>query len=345
MHIRLILSAAAAFMLLTSCGDYTRLLKSRDYEKQYQKALELYNAGKEKKALNLFMNVETIYAGTERMDTIKFYSAKICFNSGDYYSSGEILNDFRKNYGRSRFAPEAEYLYACSMYELSPDHEVDQTPSTRAIMALDEYISRYPDGAYRERAEAMMDDLSARIYLKDFQVGETYYNIGYYNSAIVTFRNLLKRHPDLPQREQVLYLILKSQYLYARKSVPSKQQERFMDVLDSYYTLLSQYPETEYLRSAKRMFDSAQKVIKGDAYVSDDKDAIISTQGKIYDAKDKLLDKIMMLEDEKMKDTGKKADKQIAKLKKRLEVIDRTITELEQEKAKQKAAEFSETLE
>lgn len=256
----LILTALAAF---TGCSGYDQLVKSRDYQKQYEEALRYYSLKKDSKAISLFENVESIFAGTDKIDTIKFHKAKANYRSGDYYAAADLMDEFRKNYSRSPFLEEAEYLYAMCYYQLSPNPELDQSNTAFAINAFAEYLERHPESARREACMEMIEELQSRIYSKTFAVGQTYYNIGYYNSAIHSFRNTLKKYPDTPQREQILYLLVKANYQYAKASIPAKQRERYYNTIDAYYNFVSEYPESKYRPEVERMFKNAQRLARG----------------------------------------------------------------------------------
>ncbi len=250
--------------VLAGCSGYDQLIKGRDYQKQYEEALRYYSLKKDNKAIELFDKVENIFAGTEKIDTIKFHKAKATYRSGDYYAAADLMDEFRKSYSRSPFLEEAEYLYAMCFYQLSPNPELDQSNTALAINSFAEYLERYPESARREVCMEMIKELQSRIYTKTFAVGQTYYNIGYYNSAIHSFRNTLKKYPDNPQREQILYLLVKANYQYAKASVPAKQRERYYNTIDAYYNFVSEYPESKYLPEVERMFRNAQRLARGE---------------------------------------------------------------------------------
>lgn len=323
---RLRLIALALLMVTTySCSEYTKLLESDDYEAQYQAGLGYYEEGKTSKALTLLYGVERIFSGTEKIDTIKFYIANCHYMRTDYEHSASLYDQFRKDYQRSPFKEEAEYLHAMSYFYSTPNSELDQTNAATAIAALEEFIYRYPDSDKVGKCEGHIADLTERIHKKDFYVGETYYKIRYYQSAITTLKNILKRHPDTPLREDILFLILKSQYTYAKESVVAKQKERFLNVIDSYYSLTSQYPDGKYSKIAKKLFENAEAITKGKASISDDSYSIVRMHDKEYRKKD-IIETRMLNEDKKGE---RKNMKKMMKLKTKLDEVNAKISELE----------------
>lgn len=326
--------ALALLMVTTySCSEYTKLLESEDYEAQYQAGLGYYEEGKTSKALTLLYGVERIFSGTDKIDTIKFYIANSHFKRTEYVQSAELYDKFRKEYQRSPFKEEAEYLYAMSYFYSTPNSELDQTNATAAIAAFEEFLYRYPESDKAEECRSHIADLTTRIHKKDYYVGETYYKIGYHQSAVTTLKNILKRNPDTPLREDILFLILKSQYSYAKESVAAKQKERFIDVIDAYYSLMGQYPESKYTKIAGKLFENAEAITKGKATISDDSYAIVRLHDKEYRKKD-AIETRMLNEDRK---GAKKNMKKLVKLKEKLDVVNAEIERLESSSKEQEA--------
>ncbi|HIS34959.1 MAG TPA: outer membrane protein assembly factor BamD [Candidatus Avirikenella pullistercoris] len=271
----------SSLSIIVSCNGYANLLKGRDYQKQYTEALRYYNLQKDRRAIELFSNIENIFSGTDRIDTIKFYKAKAHYRERDYYSSVDLFDEFRKIYSRSPFAEEAEYLYAMSFYELAPDVELDQTNTANALAAFQEYVERYPESSKVEACLELENELQMRLYEKAFLIGETYYDIGYYNSAIHTFRNVLKNFPDIPQREQIMYYLVKANYQYAKASIEARQRERFYNTIDAYYNFVSQYPESKYMNEVERIYRNSERLSKGEEAIEHVSDELDLTEKRV----------------------------------------------------------------
>ena len=88
-----------------------------------------------------------------------------------------------------------------------------------------------------------------------------YYDIGYYNSAIVALRNAINTYPESNHRELLSYLIVRSHYLYAKNSVETKQRQRYMDMQDAYYSFVAEYPESAYRKEADKMQADSKKFL------------------------------------------------------------------------------------
>ncbi len=244
-----------------SCSAFNKLLKSDDNDKKYTRAIEYYNEGKYDKCALLMESLNQIFAGTERADTLAYYYGAALYKDGDFVTSGKVFDAFRRTYSRSPFVEDAEYMYAKGLYYSSPSSRRDQTTTSQAIVAIDEYLNRYPNSSKKESLQECINDLQQRIYDKAMENAKLYYDIGYYNSAIVALRNAINTYPESNHRELLSYLIVRSHYLYAKNSVETKQRQRYMDMQDAYYSFVAEYPESAYRKEADKMQADSKKFL------------------------------------------------------------------------------------
>jgi outer membrane protein assembly factor BamD len=78
---------------------------------------------------------------------------------------------------------------------------------------------------------------------------------------VVALRNALKKYPDTPHREDILYLITVSNYKLAHNSVVDKQSERYLNVLDSYYSFINEFPESKHRKELERYVKEAKNYL------------------------------------------------------------------------------------
>ena len=249
---------ALGLLLLGSCSGVSNILKSGNPELIYSTALEQYKAGKWNKASNLFEGVHHYYQGTPREDSILFFNAHCKYKDRDYETAVELLDQFRRRFGRSAFIEDAEGMHAMCYYYLSPGPTRDQTITSQAIIAIAEFISHYPKSDKVENFRKINEDLTARLHEKAYLNAYTYYKIGRYKSAITALKNALKQYPDSKYREEIMYLIVASGYELAHNSIESKQADRYLSMMDSYYTFKYEYPESKHLKEVERFAKEAK---------------------------------------------------------------------------------------
>jgi outer membrane protein assembly factor BamD len=153
---------------------------------------------------------------------------------------------------------------------MSPSPERDQTMTSQAIIAITEFLSRYPESRYADEFNDMLDELLGRLMEKSYLNAYTYYKVGRYKSAIVAFKNAIRQHPDSPRLEDMRYYMTVSAYKLAENSVSSKQLDRYLDMLDHYYTFIAEYPEaTSRIKELERMAKNARNFIDKNRKTSD----------------------------------------------------------------------------
>ena len=238
----------------------------------YTATLQYFNDGKFDKTLQLFEQIGPYFNGTPREDSILFYTADAHFRSANYQLSCMEFDDFRQRFGRSPFVEEAEYKYAMGYYYMSPAPYRDVTPTLLAIRNINEYLQRYPESSKKQLCLVRLDELQQKLYEKSFINASTYFKIGRYKSAVVALKNALKEFPQTPYREEILYLTVKSHYELASNSIVSLQTDRYLNMIDSYYTFISEFPESRHRRELDRLHKIARRAVNGKNSEPDDDD-------------------------------------------------------------------------
>ena len=234
------------------------LLKSGQPELIYSKALEYYQKEKWQRASTLFEGVQHYYTGSSREDSISFFNARCKYKNRDFDTASTLLDDFRRKFGRSAFIEDAEGMYALCFYYLSPGPSRDQTMTGQALIAINEFMSRYPHRDRVENFKQINGELTQRLHDKSYLNAYTYYKIGRYKSAIVSLKNALKQFPDSNHREEIMYMIVDASYRFANNSIANKQTDRYLSMLDSYLSFKEEFPESTHIKSLDRMAQQAR---------------------------------------------------------------------------------------
>jgi outer membrane protein assembly factor BamD len=254
--------------------SYNRLLKSTSYALMYTEGLRYFNMKKKnsnrnsmanlRKAQNLFSTVvnQQAFSGTPQEDSLYYYYGCSYFQAQDFTTSQDIFDNFRRRYGSSRFIEDVEYQFASGFYYLSPDPKNDQSITIRAMSAISEFMGRYPGTQHKAVCEERMEELRRKLYTKSYENARLYYTIGRYNAAVRALNNAIDEYPQSPFREELMYLATRSAYLYAKNSVASQMTNRYLSMMDNYYNLISEYPETRHLREVEQMRDEASAHIE-----------------------------------------------------------------------------------
>ncbi|MCH5222871.1 MAG: outer membrane protein assembly factor BamD [Muribaculaceae bacterium] len=249
---------------LVSCGEYNKVLKSKDVDYRYEYAKRAFDERKFTQAATILETVYTPLRGTANGEEALFLLAMSNFENKDYLNSGLYFKTYYSRYPRGKFAELSRFYSGYGYYLDSPDPQLDQTATKKAIEELQNFIDYYPESDRVSIAQNAIYEMQDKLTLKELQNAQLYYNLGNflgnnYEAAIITAQNALKDFPYSKYREDFEMLILKSKYQEARLSVDEKKAERFRDVIDEYYSFTNNYPDTKNRKEADNIFEIAKR--------------------------------------------------------------------------------------
>jgi outer membrane protein assembly factor BamD len=231
-----------------SCkSKFEKLKESNDYAKKYKEAIRLYNKRDYSKALELFDVLVARYRGQEQAEDLYYYYAYTNYRLRDYTSARYHFKTFADTYPTSSRAEECRFMSAYCYYLDSPIFSLDQTNTLSAIDALQLFINLYPKSERVAEAGKLIQNLRDKLEEKSYANSKLYLTIGDYQSAVISFGNSLRDYPDTKYAEEMEYLTIKAQYLYAEKSAEYFQPERFTLAVTDADQFRDKYPSSKYL--------------------------------------------------------------------------------------------------
>lgn len=254
-------------VVLTGCGDYQRLLKSRDPEEKYQAALMYFNNKQYVRAQTLLDDVTSYYKGTERSEDVLAYLARCYMGQKSYESATNYYQAYIRNYPKGKYATEAYFQVGHCQYLDSPDARLDQDITKKAIEAFNQFVELYPESPYAEQAYSEMSEMYDKLALKELHSAKLYYNLGTYLgnnylSCEIVARNALKNYPSNKYMEDFSWLVMQSKYQQMIHSIEEKKMDRARDAQDEYYNFITEYPDSKHRKDADKMFNTIRKTIK-----------------------------------------------------------------------------------
>lgn len=265
MRSRILIAALSALALLTSCkSQYDAILYGSDIPAKYKMAFDLFEAKKYSKAAETFESLTMATKGTAQDDTVQFYWGLSNYRYGDYITAESNFEEFINMFPVSPFTEEAKFLHLDCLYRGTYRYELDQMPTYKALSAMNVFQIENPDSRYHDKVAEMMDDLNDRLELKAYKSAWLYYHMEDYLAAHYALKNVLKDNADNRYREDILYFTAMAAYKYAYNSIPSKQRERYLVFVDDYFNIVSEYPESKYIKELEGLYNKAQKQLKKD---------------------------------------------------------------------------------
>ncbi len=236
---------------LNGCDSYNKVLKSNDLNYKYEMAKKYYNKGQYYRAQPLLEELLGVYRGTERAEDVYYFYAYCEMNQANYSAASYHFKNFAQSFPRSAKAEEAEFMSAYALSLESPEYSLDPTSTEKAIESLQYFVNRYPQSEKVKECNETIDRLRRKLEIKAFRSANLYYKMEDYRASAILFKNILVQYPDIDEREEVAFLVVKSFYLLAKNSIESKKKERFEEVVRSYQNFKEEFPKSAWIKDAE----------------------------------------------------------------------------------------------
>lgn len=259
--------ALLALVMLTGCGEYNKVLKSNDYNLKYEYAKKAFEQKKYVQCATVLSDIVTIMKGTDKAEETLYLLGLATYENKDYDNSGAYFKTYYTHYPKGKYTELARFYAGYGYYLSSPEPQLDQTMTIKAIQDLQEFLEYFPKSDKVPIAQTAIFELQDKLVLKELMNAQLYYNLGNYmgnnyESAIIVAQNAIKDYPYSKYKETLEMLILKSRYQMARQSVDEKKEDRYREVVDEYYSFISEYPESDFRNEADNILKIAKKNIK-----------------------------------------------------------------------------------
>jgi len=249
-------------VLFSNCSEYYNIQKSNDYNMKYEKAKAYYEYEDYYHAKALLDEVVSVFRGSDKAEEVQMLYANCHYKMHDYTMAAYYFESFYKTYPFSEKSEEAYFMCAHCYYKDSPRVDLDQACTQKAINAMQTYLNKYPQGVHINEADAVIKEMRAKLEQKSFLTAKLYFKLGEYQSATITLKNCLKEYPDSRHREELMYMIVKSNFLLAENSIESKRAERYQNTVTEYYSFIDEYPESQYVSEIESMYKQSVDKIK-----------------------------------------------------------------------------------
>ncbi len=247
-----------AVLLLGACGNFRKIQKSEDWRIKYDAGLNYYNNKDYYHTAILFEEILPVVRGLPEGEKVEFYLAYCQYYEKTYLLASNQFKTFFETYGRSSLAQEAYFMYAYSQFVSSPDSNLDQKSSLEAMAAMQNFLNRFPNSTFRDRAIEVITASQQKLEAKGFENARQYLKIKMYKAAVIAFDNFRKSYPDSKYLEEIAYLKIVAQYRYALASFQHLQTERYTLVVNYYQEFVDTYPKSTFLKDAEKMYSDSQ---------------------------------------------------------------------------------------
>ena len=166
--------------------------------------------GDESDAAQTFNEIERLYPFSQLAKRAIIMSAFSSYTAGDVGSARSSARRYLDLYPSDKDASYAQHLIALTYYDNIVDVGRDQAMTQRALKALREVVSRYPDSDFARDAQLKIDLTLDHLAGKEMTIGRYYLKRGHYTAAINRFRVVVDRYQTTSQTPEALHRMVEA---------------------------------------------------------------------------------------------------------------------------------------
>ncbi len=247
----------------TSCKtEFEKIRSSNEPQKILKAADRYYEKEEYVRAQTLYELVIPFYRGKEEAEDIFYNYSYSHYNMGQFILASHYFKNFSNTFYNSDRKEEAAFMSAYSQYRLSPSYRLDQSYSTKAIEAFQTFINTYPSSNRVQECNDLIDEMRKKLEQKAFYSSHLYYDMKEYISAVTSFENMLAEFPETKRYEEILYLITKSSFQLAEKSVYDKQEKRYNEAIKNQEKFKKKFPKSKYNKELLDITKACKEALK-----------------------------------------------------------------------------------
>ncbi len=243
-------------------SDFERVRTSGNSQVMYAAGMKYYEEGEYLKAQTLFEQIVSAYKGKTEAEELYFKYAYTYYHLGQYILASYYFKNFSTTFGTSPLREEAMFMSAYSNYLLSPNFRLDQTYSQQAIDELQTFVNTYPNSEKVGECNNLIDEMRKKLEKKAIARADLYHDMSRYQAAVQSYEIVLQDYPETNAAEKIRFQMTRAEYRLAKKSVYSKQRERYTRTLELADQFLKRYSNSEYAEEIKKFKSDSQEQLK-----------------------------------------------------------------------------------
>lgn len=166
--------------------------------------------GKATRAAETFNEIERLYPFSQLAKRAIIMSAYASYTARDVAAARESARRYLDLYPSDKDAPYAQHLIALTYYDNIVDVGRDQETTQKALTALREVVSRYPESDFARDAQLKIDLTLDHLAGKEMTIGRYYLKRGHYVAAVNRFRVVVEKYDTTSQTPEALHRIVEA---------------------------------------------------------------------------------------------------------------------------------------
>jgi len=219
----------------------TTVLNAEDH---FNYAMELYNDEDYEMALAEFQSILLQYPASPINDDAQYYLGMTYYQREQYLLSAYEFSKLIRDIPTSTFVGDAQFMLADCYYALSPNYQLDQSYTSKAMEEFQAFIDYFPTDARADEAEKKISELNYKLANKVYHAARIYDKMEYYTAAITYYSKVVDTYHDTEFAPKALYYRMQ---IYLRKL-------RVEDAIKDMAYFINRYPDDLYIEEVQELY-------------------------------------------------------------------------------------------
>ncbi|MDE6134037.1 MAG: outer membrane protein assembly factor BamD, partial [Muribaculaceae bacterium] len=163
-----------AALVLSSCGEYQRVQKSDDYNYKFEYAKRAFEEKKYIQAATILQDCVSVFKGSDKAEESLYLLGMANYENRDYQTAGAYLKSYYTRYPKGKYTEAARFFCGYGYYLDSPDPQLDQSETVKAIEELQAFLDYFPRSEKVSIAQNAIFELQDKLTLKQLQNAQLY---------------------------------------------------------------------------------------------------------------------------------------------------------------------------
>jgi outer membrane protein assembly factor BamD len=244
---KLIILLSSTAVLFWSCSSSV-LVSEVNPEEHLKYAKKLYEEEDYQEAVKEFESILLQYAGSSLIDDAQYYIGLTRYQREEYIIAAYEFSKLIKNMPASSFVPDAQFMLAECYYGLSPNYNLDQVYTKKAIEEYQVFIDFFPLNERVNEAEEKINELNEKLARKNFTIAKIYEKMDYYTASMKYYDYVVETYHDTEYAPRALFSKIMLLMEREREDEALANMKKFM-------LLFPEDEEAEYIREIKESLE------------------------------------------------------------------------------------------
>lgn len=249
---KLFISVTTLLLILWGCGSSVNLVDLPPDER-LKAAILMFEDEDYQEAATEFEAIMLQYPGIGIVDDAQYYLGLCKYERGEYILAAYEFSKLIKNMPASEFVADAQFMLAESYYELSPNYNLDQKYTEKAIEEYQAFVDFFPLSEKVAEAEKKINELNNKLAHKEYSIAVIYEKMDYYTAAIKYYDGVVETYHDTEYAPMAMY----------RKIKLLMDREREDEALTEAKKFIRLYPGHEEFNEIENLKNSLESKLKG----------------------------------------------------------------------------------